>query len=176
MPPITFTDDDFHGLDHQQDDPMVITIEIENYAVKKVLVNQGNSVGILYWVTYQEIQLPDIATVPYENMFPPAATLTFTPNFVTEPKLKPFPSASSSLTHPHPIMSSLVVPRSIPSAPSSPPLTGHEIPFPFLRHSHRPLRPTPGTRILHGQPTPTTPNPANQPHRATTWLRDRSIG
>ena len=30
--------------------------------------------------------------------------------------------------------------------------------------------------MLHGQPTPTTPNPANQPHRATTWLRDRNIG
>ena len=26
MPPITFIDDDFHGLDHQQDDPMVITL------------------------------------------------------------------------------------------------------------------------------------------------------
>jgi len=48
MPPIVFTDDDFHGLDHQQDDPMVITVEIENYAVKKVLVDQGSSVDILY--------------------------------------------------------------------------------------------------------------------------------
>jgi len=48
MPPIFFTDDDFHGLNHQQDDPMVITVEIENYAVKKVLVDQGSSVDILY--------------------------------------------------------------------------------------------------------------------------------
>jgi len=55
MPPITFTDNDFHGLDHQQDDPMVITIKTENYVVKKVLVNQGSSVGILYWATYQKI-------------------------------------------------------------------------------------------------------------------------
>ena len=59
MPPITFTDDNFHGLDHQQDDPMVITVEIENYAVKKVLVDQGSSVDILYWATYQKLQLPD---------------------------------------------------------------------------------------------------------------------
>jgi len=39
MPSIIFTDDDFHGLDHRQDDPMVMTIEIENYVVKKVFVN-----------------------------------------------------------------------------------------------------------------------------------------
>jgi len=67
MPPIVFTDDDFHGLDHQQDDPMVITIEIENYVVKKVLVDQGSSVDILYWATYQKLQLPDTAMVPYDE-------------------------------------------------------------------------------------------------------------
>jgi len=67
MPPIVFTDDDFHGLDHQQDDPMVITVEIENYAVKKVLVDQGSSVDILYWATYQKLQLPDTAMVPYDE-------------------------------------------------------------------------------------------------------------
>ena len=48
MPPITFTNDDFHGVDHQQDDPMVITVELENYAVKKVLIDQGSLVDILY--------------------------------------------------------------------------------------------------------------------------------
>ncbi|XP_027915089.1 uncharacterized protein LOC114174447 [Vigna unguiculata] len=67
MPPIVFIDDDFHGLDHQQDDPIVITVEIENYAVKKVLVDQGSSVDILYWATYQKLQLPDTAMVPYDE-------------------------------------------------------------------------------------------------------------
>jgi len=67
MPPIIFTDDDFHSLDHQQDDPMVITVEIKNYAVKKVLVDQGNSVDILYWATYQKLQLPDTAMIPYDE-------------------------------------------------------------------------------------------------------------
>jgi len=67
MPPIIFTNDDFHGLDHQQDDPMVITVEIENYAVKKVLVDQGSSVDILYWATYQNLQLSDTAMIPYDE-------------------------------------------------------------------------------------------------------------
>jgi len=67
IPPITFTNNDFQGLDHQQDDPMVIIVEIENYAVKKVLVDQGSSVDILYWATYQILQLPDTAMVPYDE-------------------------------------------------------------------------------------------------------------
>jgi len=46
---------------------MVITVEIENYAVKKVLVDQGSSVDILYWATYQKLQLPDTAMVPYDE-------------------------------------------------------------------------------------------------------------
>jgi len=44
---------------------MVITVELENYAVKKVLIDQGNSVDILYWTTYQKLQLPTTAMVPY---------------------------------------------------------------------------------------------------------------
>jgi len=67
MPPITFTNDDFQGLNNQQDDPMVIIVEIEHYVVKKVLVDQGNFVDILYWATYQKLQLPDTAMVPYDE-------------------------------------------------------------------------------------------------------------
>jgi len=47
---------------------MVITIEIENYVVKKVLVDQGSSVDILYWATYQKLQLPNTAMVPYDEL------------------------------------------------------------------------------------------------------------
>jgi len=65
MPPITFTNDDFHDVDHQQDDPMDITVELENYAVKKVFIDQGSSIDILYWTTYQKLQLPPTSMVPY---------------------------------------------------------------------------------------------------------------
>jgi len=46
---------------------MVITVEIENYAVKKVLMDQGSSVDILYWATYQKLQLPNTAVIPYDE-------------------------------------------------------------------------------------------------------------
>jgi len=57
------------------------------------------------------------------NKYPPGATLTSTPSFGREPKLKPSQSASSSSTRQHPITSSWAVVPSIPLAPSFPPLT-----------------------------------------------------
>jgi len=49
MLPITFTYANFQGINPSQVDSMVITIEVENFVVKKVLVDQGSSVDILYW-------------------------------------------------------------------------------------------------------------------------------
>jgi len=46
---------------------MVITIELENYAVEKVFIDQGSSVDILCWTTYQKLQLPPTAMVPYDE-------------------------------------------------------------------------------------------------------------
>jgi len=46
---------------------MVIMVELENYAVKKVLIDQGSSVDILYWATYHKLQLPTTAMVPYDE-------------------------------------------------------------------------------------------------------------
>ena len=80
---------------------MVITVEIENYAVKKVLVDQGSSVDILYWATYQKLQLPDTAMIPYDEPIygfsgEQVSTRGYIsiPSFRKEPKPKPSQSAS----------------------------------------------------------------------------------
>jgi len=83
---------------------MVIMVELENYAVKKVLTDQGSSVDIHYWVTYQKLQLPTTAMVSYDEpiyslsgrRFPPTAALTFIPSFAMT--LKPRQSLSVSLS------------------------------------------------------------------------------
>ena len=59
IPPITFTDGDFTAIDPAQDDPMVITVEIDKFAIAKVLVDQGSSVDILYWETFKKMQISE---------------------------------------------------------------------------------------------------------------------
>ncbi|XP_014491816.1 uncharacterized protein LOC106754319 [Vigna radiata var. radiata] len=67
MPPITFTDDDFHAPDLEQDDPMVITAEIARYEVGKFLVDQGSSANILYWKTFLQMDLSEELIVPFHE-------------------------------------------------------------------------------------------------------------
>nr|KYP76245.1 hypothetical protein KK1_020478 [Cajanus cajan] len=67
MPPITFTNKDFQGVDPVQDDPMVINVEINNCIVKKKLVDQGSSADILYWKTFEQLGIPERELAPYNE-------------------------------------------------------------------------------------------------------------
>ena len=67
MPPITFTNAYFKGIDPFQDDPMVIMVEIGNFAVIKTLVDQDNSVDVLYWSTFKKLHIPDNEIHPYDD-------------------------------------------------------------------------------------------------------------
>jgi len=59
MSPITFIDEDFKGVDPSQDDPMVISVDIDKFNIMKTLVNQGSSVDILYCKTFQQMRIPE---------------------------------------------------------------------------------------------------------------------
>ncbi|XP_047163972.1 uncharacterized protein LOC124833515 [Vigna umbellata] len=67
IPDITFTNTDFHALDSDHDDPMVITANIAWYDVSKVLVDQGSSVNILYWSTFQKMDLFEDLIAPFNE-------------------------------------------------------------------------------------------------------------
>ena len=46
---------------------MVITVDINKFAIIKVLVDQGSSVDILYWRTFQKMRIPETKIQPYET-------------------------------------------------------------------------------------------------------------
>jgi len=50
---ITFTDEDFKGVDPSQDDIMVISVDIFKFTIMKTLVDHGSSVDILYSKTFR---------------------------------------------------------------------------------------------------------------------------
>jgi len=67
LPLILFTDEDFQEIDHDHDDPMVIIVEITEYAVMEILVDQGRSVDILFCDTFKKLHLKEEDTVPFRE-------------------------------------------------------------------------------------------------------------
>lgn len=64
---ITSTDDDFVGTDPNQDDPMVISVELANFMVKKTLVDQGSSTDVLYYITIKNLGIPETEVKEFGN-------------------------------------------------------------------------------------------------------------
>ena len=46
---------------------MVITVEIDKFAIAKVLVDRGSSVDILYWETFKKMQISEAEIQPYNE-------------------------------------------------------------------------------------------------------------
>nr|KYP39646.1 hypothetical protein KK1_039044 [Cajanus cajan] len=67
LPAITFTEANFKGIDPDQDDPMVISVEIHNCIVRKTLVDQGSSADIFYWNTFKQLGIPEAKLIPYSE-------------------------------------------------------------------------------------------------------------
>ncbi|XP_014493604.1 uncharacterized protein LOC106755889 [Vigna radiata var. radiata] len=67
MPAITFSNEDFHAPNLDQDDPMVITAMIARYHVRKVFVAQGSSANILYCKTFSQMEILDEAVMSFNE-------------------------------------------------------------------------------------------------------------
>lgn len=54
---ITFSKNDARGIRQPHDDPLVITLVIEGYNTRRVLVDNGSSANIMYMMAYQHMKL-----------------------------------------------------------------------------------------------------------------------
>ena len=56
-PTIIFTDEDARQLHHPHDDAIVSTLTIVNYTTRRVLINNGSSADILYYLVFQQMRI-----------------------------------------------------------------------------------------------------------------------
>ena len=56
-PCIIFTDEDARELHHPYDDAIVITLTIVNYTTRRVLIDNGSSMDILYYLAFQQMRI-----------------------------------------------------------------------------------------------------------------------
>ncbi|KAJ1413041.1 hypothetical protein SESBI_19972 [Sesbania bispinosa] len=64
---ISFSDEDMKGIKPHEDNPMVIDIVMVKYKVQRVLMDQGSSTDILYWSTFQRLQIPQEWLLPFSG-------------------------------------------------------------------------------------------------------------
>ena len=56
-PVIEFLEEDARRLHHPHDDALVISIRVRDYNTHRVLVDNGNSVDILYYPAFQQMRI-----------------------------------------------------------------------------------------------------------------------
>ncbi|XP_020249681.1 uncharacterized protein LOC109827133 [Asparagus officinalis] len=61
---ISFTDDDLQGVEMPHDDPLVITTVINGYQVKRIMVDTGSSVGVLYTSAFNQMGIDKSHLLP----------------------------------------------------------------------------------------------------------------
>ena len=56
-PIIGFLEEDVQRLHHPHDNAIVVSIRIGDYNIRQVLVDNGSSIDILYYPTFQQIRI-----------------------------------------------------------------------------------------------------------------------
>ena len=56
-PVIRFSEDDARRLHHPHDDALVVSLQIGDYNMHRVLVDNGSSADILYYPTFQQMRI-----------------------------------------------------------------------------------------------------------------------
>ena len=56
-PIVEFSEEDARCLHHPHDDALVVSIRVGDYNTHQVLVDNGNSIDILYYPTFQQMRI-----------------------------------------------------------------------------------------------------------------------
>ena len=64
-----FSEEDTKGVKQPHDDPLVIMLMIEEFNTRKILVDNGSSVEIIYLSTFQQLKLDPGRLRPFESLF-----------------------------------------------------------------------------------------------------------
>ena len=54
---IGFSEEDARRLHHPHDDVLVVSLQVEDYSMHRVLVDNGSSADILYYSAFQQIRI-----------------------------------------------------------------------------------------------------------------------
>ena len=66
-PTINFTEEDAWRLQHPHDDALVINLSIADFNTRRVLVDNGSSVDILYYPAFQQIRIDKECLLPSDT-------------------------------------------------------------------------------------------------------------
>ena len=57
LPKIEFTEKDLAGVHCPHEDALVVTLRVSNYDVRRVLINNGNAVNVIFLDTLRKMDL-----------------------------------------------------------------------------------------------------------------------
>ncbi|XP_020219655.1 uncharacterized protein LOC109802649 [Cajanus cajan] len=84
-PSISFFDEDYAGINPNQDDPMVIVVEVANWEVQKTLIDQGTSDDVLSWPMFLRLDVPHSLIQPHTEPLILSSGVEYEPRY---PQLK----------------------------------------------------------------------------------------
>ncbi|GAV70389.1 hypothetical protein CFOL_v3_13887 [Cephalotus follicularis] len=64
---ISFSEMDYEGVRLSHDDPMVVTLQVPHFTMKRILIDSGNSVDILYKHTFDQLRTPTDQLTPVKT-------------------------------------------------------------------------------------------------------------
>uniref|UniRef100_A0A2N9EWL9 Integrase catalytic domain-containing protein n=1 Tax=Fagus sylvatica TaxID=28930 RepID=A0A2N9EWL9_FAGSY len=63
---VTFSEDNARGIHQPHDDPLIVTMTIAGFITRRVLIDNGSSVDIIYLPTYQQMKIDKVRLRPID--------------------------------------------------------------------------------------------------------------